>query len=1028
MSANRRIGAEVFVKATEAKSELDTVSKKVENVGTAAEKSNKAAAVAANGLASAQNAAAAATGSLLFRQQQVSQEITRVNAAIKAESVSLDLMSRVSARSADAQGILSTKIKEAQGSITGLLLQKRSLADQAGELNKKIEATANGTGKSAEGFNRLTTQVRTNGTVFQGWDGILQATLGSIGGVTVATSIFISLAGALLPKLLNLSDAKKELISLSTEEISTNLLIAQSYEALSNKAIIAAQGFFSFEQNARSVAEAGIAINLLNIADAQQKVEKEAQKITFNYQLLQKEQELLNAGISGGASRFETWQEAIQDSALALAEQQKKLSDNLDTMRILRDVYGFSTQQLIEFAKRGGASQTAIDAMTRALNSDIVQLRLFSDELVKATSRTFNMEQAALRLSIALQQIKPPNLNMDFLRGMNEDPNERIQRAIGTAAGGFKTGPPTSQQLFGAIQPELKDIREQFRQTAAAMAGTKEETKRLYDEQVNRLHPSYREQIQLLDKSSENMKAFTESKRSGAGAARAAAAAAKGYANELSQLTKRIQEAQAALVADNFASREAKINADILAEARAAVIKKNFAAANRAEITKMDTLQEVAALGVKLGLNKKYFDDLATLQSLLNQKVSQGKTEAERQSNVALQRMQIELIKDEKTRRDLNMRLDIQDYIRSEEEKFGITEESLMRIDLFRQILEAQFNEWLLQEQRSNWAKQRQARIDEEKKFYDEARKLAIELGRDTRREQQQLAEGVGRKLGFDIGGATVTPEQRRQVEEIIKQMNELHITLRLIEGDYSRDAREAQRFMSSLRVLQAFSKGDILGGLRASLAAVRSSMLDVQSMTDILAGAFESAFSSIGQSGTSFLRSLAASLINGIAQVVAGVLSQIGTMLISKGLADIAMGIAISANPFTPGAGAGLIAAGHHEVLVGGALKLLGGIASGLGAFAAGAVQGNGGGAGGDTGSGAASSSPSGSRERSAPPTTRLPVSSGANSRSFSLHLDRQGTQDFLDGKEVLTADNIRNQQKTKFKSAVKAIMRVTG
>jgi hypothetical protein len=206
--SDRVVGVKILTDASQTAATLKTTQQDVKGLGAAAQTGMAAASGAMAGYEKAARGAAASVGPLLVRQQQLASESARLAQGI-------DLLDRAMRRAPESAHIFNERMQE-------LLLQKRAVGEESSKLKERLGSVGESLGGAAEksskaesGLGRLTSQVRTSGTIFEGFDGILTAGLASIGGVSIATSIFISLLGALIPKLFGASEAKKEEVELN---------------------------------------------------------------------------------------------------------------------------------------------------------------------------------------------------------------------------------------------------------------------------------------------------------------------------------------------------------------------------------------------------------------------------------------------------------------------------------------------------------------------------------------------------------------------------------------------------------------------------------------------------------------------------------------------------------------------------------------------------------------------------------------------------------------------------------------------
>ncbi|MCI0488918.1 MAG: hypothetical protein L0229_20190, partial [Blastocatellia bacterium] len=287
----------------------------------------------------------------------------------------------------------------------------------------------------------------------------------------------------------------------------------------------------------------------------------------------------------------ENYRDTIREASVALAEQQRKMADSVATARVMRDVFGFTTEKLIDLAQQAGAGEKDIDLLTRALNSDIDSLKGFAEELSKATNRMFNAELAALRLSVALKEIRAPKISIEGIQGV-VGAEEVVDRGVDVlAAQGIRDRRVQARALEG----DTRALIDAMKAEAAASARSDAEARRLYNTQKSLLSPATRELVDLTEATAKRMGAFTDGSNKAAAAATKQAAALKALASVTSQLEQEVVRATIA------ALREDKRQFDerrTLAGLEFATRKNELAANNQLTAENLNRLRTIYIRGL----------------------------------------------------------------------------------------------------------------------------------------------------------------------------------------------------------------------------------------------------------------------------------------------------------------------------------------------------------------------------------------------------------------------------------------------
>lgn len=901
-------------------------------------------------------------------------------------------------KTSQAYANLEAKVKSLDAETRVMSAGYSALNHETSQLEGQKKKLSAATEAASNIFNTYTSRINTGRGALAGLDVIIESVARSMGGVSIAWAVGISIGAALISTLLHMGKAKEENIELDEKQMALDVALANSASSLVESQVHQAKVtedldalLVSYQKHLEVSREKEEALNRATMSAAEGR--QNAKDATL---VLSAADETLGAFYAIEALRAN---EITKGTASLTQERQKSDAE------LRRDI-----DSIIQFGIETNKTNAEIIAAARAIYGEGAALNQLESDLNSGRRAVLEFNAAVNALRIGKMDVSATGAGLDKIRSQL---NERIgnQVALGMS----------QKDIFitnsSDLKKYVKDVEEGIKADLA----------------FNRQHVTKKELLALtnaeLRKSLDYTAAYarvesdfnTVIEKSG-GHHRSGAAAARAYALAENQLTRELKEAEAALVGDNFAAREAKIRASIDAEREALRIKKQ--------------------------LNAESSSQLIQLEHARIEKVSQDKFAAEQRFYDELRQVQIAAIQNDYERERQSLAFKLEKKAEALIREFGLSKETTDKILLYRKATEDEFVRFDLEQEE----KRRKIVEAQERQLWNTVAEERLRADERVLREWVRRAkdqQNARTAVGSQIGGNILQPANSAQVTRIIEQMkalgpafndvgtdsNKVQAAIQLVADKFGFASRNGHILELQIRALAKLSKGDLLGGLKDSIAAVSKELINAQSLSEVFANSLESAFSRVGEGGETFLRTLAASLIGGITQIVGQVLSQMGTMTIAKGLADIAMGIAISANPLTPGAGAGLIAAGHHEVVVGTALKLLGAAASGLGAAAASAVQGGGKGAGAAGGGGAADTASGGAPARRPKPVNNrigFPTSGdsanagiiGSTNRAQTINnyylLDPETTKKVwskqFDGhmaeKRVLTADNIDRKE----------------
>lgn len=284
-------------------------------------------------------------------------------------------------------------------------------------------------------------------------------------------------------------------------------------------------------------------------------------------------------------------------------------------------------------------------------------------------------------------------------------------------------------------------------------------------------------------------------------------------------------------------------------------------------------------------------------------------------------------------------------------------------------------------ELRTHLTRQRQVRLEEERKFFIEQAKLefAARSDRPGRREQQ----------------ADVFAQQAEQMRRVHLVFNDLN--------------RDTISFQDHLKAIDAFSSNKgFLSGLQDALGGVINTFDLAQAAGFSFANALQVAFDRAINFGENFAEVFGKTML-------AGILSAIGQQAIAEGTYHILAGIAKLWNPFTAAQGAAEISAGAALVAFGSAL------AAGASAITASIHHQQNAAAGAAATSGVSATAP----PRAGVPPTVVSFPTSGGSSEIHIHMAPGDGAKFMgnmiDGHAILTLPNAKGKHNRELKRAVK-------
>jgi hypothetical protein len=330
--------------------------------------------------------------------------------------------------------------------------------------------------------------------------------------------------------------------------------------------------------------------------------------------------------------------------------------------------------------------------------------------------------------------------------------------------------------------------------------------------------------------------------------------------------------------------------------------------------------------------------------------------------------------------------------------QLGFAEQDANRkLSAFRKEREAEFHRWEIEETK----KQKDKLLQQEKRFNDavlEERLARDKVALDNARKIAEANIAAGKFLLSQGQGAS-----KAEIKQFFDQLKELGPAFQDVDQDAEK-TRAAIEYVANAFGFGARSAAffqlslDLLTGRTVTFGQVTTAIFTemfttVQGLTAIFQG--------VGQAVSSVFEGI----ITGTENAKSAFLNFLATILMQMGQMALAIGTIMLFIPGYGGLGGGLIAAGI-------AAMALAGVFRGLASNAQKAAQGGSSAAAGGSASSGGAVTGSG---RSTPPTNVIPfpTSSSRNNQPMIIQLDRNLSNDLIEGRQVLTRPNIQGKHK---------------
>lgn len=837
--------------------------------------------------------------------------------------------------------------------------------------------------------------------------------LGTLAGAFSVASVgqlaLIVGAGVLIGELFKLGKATEEVVKIDGDWVAVTAF------AISNGSL------FLRSTQAQAQSAAALTGSIERVITNQQKLNEENDRGAAIQKKLetatQEAQHSMTVGTVGyGAALTRTAESAdtYRKQLIGSADQQSKLTkevaEGLKGLDAYRSITHQGTDALIEFARQQKYTDEQLDVLRRALDEDVRKMGEFAEQSAKAATHTRSLAEAIVSFNIARATASGPGFSSPQFATAAD--TAKFAAEIATNLRAAEQEGATFREAVIGQSSALRELQQHLRETTLTQKG--------YHAELSNLPPLTQQGIAEIGKISAGMKVFADHTKQAQSEARALSLATADLAAKLESAQAARDEA--AGVTTSFDQQRANIRTAIDLKRHELEEKHQLTVLNNVNLSALESAQIATVQAKWVEANRLLQERLGEIEAKASAKAADDK---------------IGLL-----RAEISKRYDIEaDYAK----RAGFTEKEQaeylvdVRVALIKEYIgrRSKLEEDGRKHELQTEANLQNALEDERLKSDKATMTRAIKLFKDMKEAE--------RSVGGQIGGSIIRPADEAQVKALIAQIKSLGKAYADAghDADVVRKAfdavdklfgfvgRDARTLALQLKALEQYSKGDAFGGLRTSLKALGSDLINSGKLAMTFAQTLYDGFAQAIGAGENFLASLGAALVRGMTQIIAQQLLQFGMGLIASGTKDILTGVAINANPFTPGMGSALIAAGVAEVAQGVAFGAAGGVVAGLGQLAANKINPQSSAT--SSTAGAATDGGTGSSRDRAQQPTFINVPSGQQQSANALagmtlrsprlgteiqvtlvnKLDANGTSQFLNGQNVITRHNVASHRK---------------
>jgi hypothetical protein len=493
------------------------------------------------GLGAGAGNAAISVDALSQRKAELVAQLANVNSALGLEKQALAGAQGALANATTGQTQHAAAVQASQDKLGGYLQEQSLIKGELKNVESALrsatasqgvsatataaveEATKKAGGATSFWTNLLSThtsQISTQGGVLKGYDNVVQAVARSMGGIPVVAALGISVLGVLAEKLLTSTKETEKKIQIDKEAIATYGALARAQLDAVNATTGVTTAFST--QNISSgnliVALNNIATNQKTVGEQTQLLDKAMDGLGTSTDMAMSATQRYGAVIHLGNETTNEFKSTITEATNSITEHEKAMGPAIQAVKTLQAITGASTEDILKNAEAhkflGG---TALPLVREALEGNMPALQAFIGSLATSTNRTIDMTHAALGLSVALANIRPPTFDVSgTLKG--------IQNAVQTAEANLAaTQIPKIGGMFdfgdrvAVAKRDIDTLNKSIKEYAQIHGKNAAETTRIYKEEVSKLSPEVQKSIGVVAQAAKNAEAFSNAhKRGGA--------------------------------------------------------------------------------------------------------------------------------------------------------------------------------------------------------------------------------------------------------------------------------------------------------------------------------------------------------------------------------------------------------------------------------------------------------------------------------------------------------------------------------
>jgi hypothetical protein len=861
--------------------------------------------------------------------------------------------------------------------------------------NESLGKTSGAMGILSTLMNTTTTQISSQGTAWAGYDAPVSAVIRSLGGMSVGMSLLLTVGGTLIGHFLELGEAQdkqkevsEDSLRVTEELIQRDIDLARVFGQLTNASDIFKGSLNQQNDSLKQILGVDLAATMLNFAKASDQANDKTNEAIRAQNILR----AANEGLADQQNELAFSQYKMKVLTGEVAVSQEEAAKVATSFSRTEEALNYAMQQQVEAIDAAKlAMQTEENERSKAegtlrehskslirlvdtlniseqkLRDQASQLGINSSALEQMIGVLYGTARAELEWAAALDTVRIAQRNLSATSEgqakTREQLNDQINRDL--AAGKSQRDVYLANQA--AIEDQVRAKQKELTVTHALTDG------------VNKKKQTELEAARALQQTADTAATFfaihekvASSVQRGAEHHKGGAAAARSYSNALIDLAKRADEAEIALRGSTPGAQEAKFHIEAQALRAHLQVNNRDRAAALAAIDRMERAQIAGIEQARLNAEQDVYD--------------------------RIRQIQIRGIKEETDRRQATI---VAEFAQEERRLRKMSDDDIfifIALDDYKRALEGDYLRWLSDETDKFNVKA----LEAERNLAGDIYKIRVKLLDDVHKsnvlwwrqqnrlqiEQMKEVERVRNQLLSRIRPGALSDEQsfaiNLRIEGSLDKLKDVGIAASDVDKYFGSASRSVDQFEERVRLLTATNVSAI-DVLRQMVDWEGVLTAGIHAFTDAIAGAV---------AGTD---SLGHALLVSFFRIIGEIAIQLGTLFV----------LAAAGFAFIPGLNwsAGALAAAGIAMLAFGAVMT--GLASKFSQHNSSASAGS--------GSAASGGSAATATGRSGPPTNVIPfpTSGSRNSQPLIIQLDRNLSNDLIEGKQVLTRTNVQKTHK---------------